>query len=130
MALRCHVRLKKAAAISAPVWNKYSPERFAFLQLRCDSSADEKWGVSEKLNYHSIHQEQFCELGHGGEGRPDRNCFSCEILFCMKKKIFHSDLTSRFCSHQFAVFAFPRGNYFPTFPKILLCFSFIVFQFC
>lgn len=58
MAIRRHVRLKKAA-ISPPVGNNCSLERVAFLQLWCDSSPDEKSGVSEKLNFQSINQSSF-----------------------------------------------------------------------
>lgn len=41
MAIRRHVRLKEAAAISPPV-RKHSLERVEFQQLRCDSSPDDK----------------------------------------------------------------------------------------
>lgn len=44
MAIRCHVRLKEAAAISPPVRSKHSLEWVQFQQLRCDSSPDDKWG--------------------------------------------------------------------------------------
>lgn len=42
MAIRCHVRLKKAAAISPSVRNKYSLEWVAFVPPRYDSSSDGK----------------------------------------------------------------------------------------
>lgn len=100
MAITRHVRLKKAAAISPPVRNKCHLGRVAFVQLRCDSSTDEKWGVSEKLNYHSINQSSFLNWDTEVEGRPDRNRFSCINVvsffhpFLIVKQIFVKCLRS------------------------------------
>lgn len=129
MAIRRHVTLKKAAAISPPVRNKYSLETVAFLQLRCDSSwwkVRGQWKTQLPLNQ----SKRFCV---GGKREVEDN--QTEITFnakcCFAWMFFFLNLP--YCQADFAVnnlkCLHSRGKLCSNFCKFAESFLFIIFQF-
>lgn len=131
MAIRCHVRDWRKQLPSAHL----SGINIAWRQLHVCS-----WGVisslmkSEGSMKNSIITQSIKGLLWTWEkeswgGQPDRNDFSCKMLFCMSVFFPSSLLSSRFCSQQSIVFAFPRGNNVQTSANLLKVFCLLYSSF-